>query len=146
MRFALPVVCLAALLAAGSRSVFAGPALDDDKSKRPSSTEEPPASATPDVTEVEYGVGVRLRSVFVPKPILELFVTRAAGGAQNYDLGDTTRANPARKFVASRPGFAAVEVADGSLTVRFVGIGPAGGGGSREKPQPLVLYEYVRRR
>ena len=87
MRFALPVVCLAALLAAGSRSVFAGPALDDDKSKRPSSTEEPPASATPDVTEVEYGVGVRLRSVFVPKPILELFVTRAAGGAQNYGIG-----------------------------------------------------------
>jgi hypothetical protein len=97
MRFALPVVCLASLLGAGSRSVFAGPALDDDKSKRPSSTDEPdctkpgdprcPASATPDVAEVEYGVGVRLRSVFVPKPILELFVTRAAGGAQNYGIG-----------------------------------------------------------
>jgi len=98
MRFALPVLCLGALLAAGSRSAFAGPALDDDKAKRPaSSTEEPdcskpgdsrcPAAAIPDVTEVEYGVGVRLRSVWVPKPILELFVTRAAGGAQNYGIG-----------------------------------------------------------
>lgn len=96
MRFALPVVCLTALLGAGSRSVFAGPALDDDKSKRPSSTDEPDCTkpgdprcpaTTPDVAEVEYGVGVRLRTVFVPKPILELFVTRAAGGAQNYGIG-----------------------------------------------------------
>jgi hypothetical protein len=79
MRFALPVVCLASLLAAGSRSVFAGPALDDDKSKRPSSLDEPDCTkpgdprcpaATPVVTEVEYGVGVR--TVFVPKSILEL--------------------------------------------------------------------------
>jgi opacity protein-like surface antigen len=97
MRFALPVLCLASLLAAGSRSVVAGPALDDDKAKRPASTDEPdcskpgdprcPAAAAPEIAEVEYGVGVRLRSVWVPKPILELFVTRAAGGAQNYGIG-----------------------------------------------------------
>ncbi|HEY6175276.1 MAG TPA: hypothetical protein VIX73_12555 [Kofleriaceae bacterium] len=91
------MLCLASLLAAGSRSVVAGPALDDDKAKRPASTDEPdcskpgdprcPAAAAPEIAEVEYGVGVRLRSVWVPKPILELFVTRAAGGAQNYGIG-----------------------------------------------------------
>jgi hypothetical protein len=37
--------------------------------------------------EVEYGVGVRLRSVWVPKSVLQLFVTRAAGGAHNYGVG-----------------------------------------------------------
>src|SRR3954468_17818079 len=37
--------------------------------------------------EVEYGVGVRLRSVWVPRSVLQLFVTRAAGGAHNYGGG-----------------------------------------------------------
>jgi hypothetical protein len=71
------------------------------------------------------------------------YVVTGAGGASMYSLGDTTRANPARRFVASRPGFADVEVADDSLTVRFVGIGPA----TASAPQPpVVLYRYVRRR
>jgi len=80
------------------------------------------------------------------------YVVSGAGGASNYDLGDTTRANPARKFVASRPGFADVEVSEGSLTLRFVGIGPAaavataGSEGHRGSGAPVVLYEYVRRR
>jgi hypothetical protein len=38
-------------------------------------------------SDVEYGVGVRLRSVWVPKSVLQLFVTRAAGGAHNYGVG-----------------------------------------------------------
>jgi hypothetical protein len=37
--------------------------------------------------DVEYGLGVRLRSVWIPKSVLQLFVTRAAGGAHNYGLG-----------------------------------------------------------
>jgi len=42
--------------------------------------------------EVEYGVGVRLRSVWVPRAVLELFVDRSAGGAQNFGFGvDLTR-------------------------------------------------------
>src|SRR6185369_201483 len=53
------------------------------------------ASASPGALagdEVEYGVGVRLRSVWVPKSVLEVFVTRAAGGAHNYGVGvDLTR-------------------------------------------------------
>jgi hypothetical protein len=78
------------------------------------------------------------------------YVVTGAGGASNYSLGDTTKANPARKFVASRPAFADVEVADGSLTVRFVGIGGSAtrtaAATSGVKAEPVVLYEYVRRR
>ena len=78
------------------------------------------------------------------------YVVTGAGGASNYSLGDTTKANPARKFVASRPAFADVEVADGSLTVRFVGIGGSAtrtaAATSGAKAEPVVLYEYVRRR
>lgn len=47
----------------------------------------PAVVATASVGEVEYGVGVRLRSVWIPKSMLEVFVTRAAGGAHNYGLG-----------------------------------------------------------
>jgi len=68
------------------------------------------------------------------------YVVTGAGGAANYSLGDTTRANPARKFVASRPAFAELEVSDGAITVRFVGIAP------NQSGEPVVLYEYARRR
>ena len=68
------------------------------------------------------------------------YVVTGAGGAANYSLGDTTRADPARKFVASRPAFAELEVSEGAITVRFVGIEPNHSG------EPVVLYEYARRR
>jgi hypothetical protein len=41
----------------------------------------------PAETPVEYGVGVRLRNVRIPKAELELFVDRAAGGASNFGFG-----------------------------------------------------------
>jgi hypothetical protein len=83
----------------------AGPALDDDAKRPPppSTPDEPDCARTPsdarcqalgvtDKDEVQFGVGVRLRSVWVPKSLLELFVTRAADGAHNYGLGvDLTR-------------------------------------------------------
>src|SRR6185295_8443243 len=104
MRLASPAVCLVllvftAIAALGTGSALAGPALDDDKVKKPATaTDEPdcgstpsdprcPQAAAPDTTEVEYGVGVRLRSVWVPKALLELFVERSAGGAHNYGFG-----------------------------------------------------------
>lgn len=68
------------------------------------------------------------------------YVVTGAGGASNYDLGDTTRANPARKFVASRPAFAELDVSEGAISVRFVGIAP------NQPGVPTVLYEYTRRR
>ncbi len=50
---------------------------------------EPPADKE---APIEYGVGIRLRSVYVPKSVLELFVDRAADGAHNYGYGvDITR-------------------------------------------------------
>jgi hypothetical protein len=120
MQLASSVVCLVLLVGTGlARPAAAGPALDDDKAKPPAATPVPakapsessaePAEPEPDCTrpgdprcpaastapsgsEVEYGVGVRLRSVWVPRSVLEVFVTRAAGGAHNYGLGvDLTR-------------------------------------------------------
>jgi hypothetical protein len=121
MQFASPVVCLVLLVMTGLvRPAAAGPALDDDKAKpvtTPAPAKEPSAPVSgadspetePDCSkpgdprcaavtgtvaggEVEYGVGVRLRSVWVPRPVLELFVTRTAGGAHNYGIGvDLTR-------------------------------------------------------
>lgn len=50
--------------------------------------EPAPAKETP----VEYGVGIRLRSVYVPQSIMQIFVDKAPGGAHNYGYGvDITR-------------------------------------------------------
>ena len=104
MRSASPTFCLVLLVwavwAAIEGAASAGPALDDDKAKRPATApDEPDCSKLPSdprcqalglgakADEPEYGVGVRLRSVWVPKAILELFVDRAAGGAHNYGIG-----------------------------------------------------------
>jgi hypothetical protein len=89
MRLALPSLCLgfsvSSVVVGGSAA--AGPALDDDKSRAPAAAaEEPLPGAEPDLG-IEYGLGVRLRSVWVPKPVIELFVDRAAAGAQNYGVG-----------------------------------------------------------
>jgi hypothetical protein len=68
----LPALCLVSA-AITDKSALADPA--------------PAAGETP----VEYGLGVRLRSVWVPQSVLELFIERAAG-AQDYGLGiDLTR-------------------------------------------------------
>jgi hypothetical protein len=88
---------ISAAVASGSAS--AGPALDDGKTRPPAAAtdEHPLGTAEPDDTGkfeagIEYGLGVRLRSVWVPKAILELFLDRAAGGAQNFGFGlDLTR-------------------------------------------------------
>ncbi|MBX3154545.1 MAG: hypothetical protein KF773_01000 [Deltaproteobacteria bacterium] len=74
-------------------SALAGPALDDGKSASPNtdSTLTPPGMA-PD-KEVEYGIGIRVRNVRVPKGELELFLERAGDtGASNLGFGiDLTR-------------------------------------------------------
>lgn len=126
MRSAARVVCLVLLFSlvwtSQERAASAGPALDDDKARRPASQppvtpaasgssagspsalgDEPDCSKAAgdprcqalgagDRDEVDFGVGVRLRSIWLPRSILELFVTRAAGGAHNYGIGvDLTR-------------------------------------------------------
>jgi hypothetical protein len=92
MRVALPALCLVVLVssAVAKGSAWAGPALDDDKKERAPEVVPDPSLGVE--SPVEYGVGVRLRSVWLPKAILELFVERAAGGAQNFGFGvDLTR-------------------------------------------------------
>ena len=104
-------------LMAAVRPAAAGPALDDDKARPPTApapAKEPSAPSPsradspetePDCSkpgdprcaaagiataaggDVEYGVGVRLRSVWLPRSVLQLFVTRAAAGAHNYGVG-----------------------------------------------------------
>jgi hypothetical protein len=101
MRLALSSLCLGLLVSAAvaSGSASAGPALDDGKAKAPAPTtdDHPLGTTEPDDPGkfgdgIEYGLGVRLRSVWVPKAILELFLDRAAGGAQNFGFGlDLTR-------------------------------------------------------
>ena len=94
MRLALPSLCLLLVLSTvASGSASAGPALDDDKSKSPApaTDEHPVVGGEPDLG-IEYGIGLRLRSVWVPKAVIELFVDRSAGGAQNFGYGiDLTR-------------------------------------------------------
>lgn len=107
MRLALPALCLSMLVlaAVAGGSASAGPALDDGKPKRPALAPvqdvdcaqlagDPrcPSTGLAGEPEVEYGVGVRFRSVWVPRSVLQLFVERAAGGAQNFGTGvDLTR-------------------------------------------------------
>lgn len=90
MRLAWIALSLSTVVSAAisESSAVAGPALVDDKARPVSATDDaaaaPPAS---DEHELEYGVGVRARSVWVPKSVLELFVNRSAGGAQNFGTG-----------------------------------------------------------
>jgi len=92
MRLASPACCLGMLVSAAipTKSALADPAPEDAAGKHP------PASATSVADnagdEVQYGLGVRARSVWIPKSILQLFLDRAAGGSQNYGFGvDLTR-------------------------------------------------------
>jgi len=72
-----------------SSTARAGAALDDS-SKSPTRTTDP--AAAPDTLEttpekVEYGVDLRLRHVWLPQGLMELFTSRAAGGAGNNGIG-----------------------------------------------------------
>ena len=72
----------------------AGSATDDNQTRAAPATDpvgsqpsaEPlPAASSEDL--VEYGIDLRLRSVHVPKALLELFVEHAADGASNLGFG-----------------------------------------------------------
>ncbi|HEU4730076.1 MAG TPA: hypothetical protein VFT22_19395 [Kofleriaceae bacterium] len=99
MLLARPALGLGGLVfvAVASGSAVAGPALEDAKATPAATAPEevdcaklrgdPRCAMAPGQGDVEYGVGVRLRSVWVPRSVLELFVDRAAGGAQNFGVG-----------------------------------------------------------
>ena len=84
MRFATSLSLLTIL---GAAAPAFGQALDDEG--KPVPTTDASASPTVLVTEpkVEYGADLRIRQVFVPKGMIELFVDRAAGGASNTGIG-----------------------------------------------------------
>lgn len=84
MRFATSLTLLASM----SGTAAAQAALDDEG--KPQSTLD--STATPGNTNVaeppvDYGVGIRLRRVYVPEGLLELFVERSGGGAANTGIG-----------------------------------------------------------
>ncbi|MBA3821677.1 MAG: hypothetical protein H0X17_22525, partial [Deltaproteobacteria bacterium] len=92
----LAQLCFGTVVSAAfaSGSAFAQAALDDTTTTPAGETTPTPAEgdavAPGDV--VEYGVGLRLRNVRIPKAEVELFVARAAGGSSNVGIGvDLTR-------------------------------------------------------
>jgi hypothetical protein len=84
MRFATSLTLLAFM----TGGALAQPALDD--AGKPQATVDPtasPGSTTTAEPAVEYGIDLRLRQVFVPSGLLNLFVERHAGGASNTGIG-----------------------------------------------------------
>jgi hypothetical protein len=90
MRFGTSLGLLAILGTGGIAR--AGAALDASlaPAKSDPATPAPPApTGTPAevADKVEYGIDIRLRSVWLPGSLVGLFVDRAAGGGQNYGYG-----------------------------------------------------------
>jgi hypothetical protein len=73
----------------GSSTARAQAALDDS-SKSPTRTTDPaaaPDTLTTAPEKVDYGIDLRLRHVWLPQGLMELFTARAAGGASNNGIG-----------------------------------------------------------
>jgi hypothetical protein len=89
MRIGVSELCLSSVfLASLGTSVWAGPALDEGApSADPAATAAGTPGAATEENPVEYGIDLRIRSVHVPKSVIELFVDRAAGGSSNVGLG-----------------------------------------------------------
>lgn len=89
MRLATTLLCLSVSATAWAQSA----ALDDGKPAQPNAQPGQPAAATSEEPAakgddlVDYGIDLRLRSVHVPKALLELFVDKAADGASNIGYG-----------------------------------------------------------
>jgi hypothetical protein len=79
--------------ALASGSALAGPALDDDKAAAPAASATDDDAGAAKEKPVEYGVGLRLRGVFIPKSEVGLFVERAGDkGSSTLGYGiDITR-------------------------------------------------------
>jgi hypothetical protein len=84
MRFATSLTLLTLL---GAASAAWGQALDDEG--KPVPTTDPAAAPTPveGKPETEWGADIRLRKVFVPGWMLDLFVERHSGGISNNGIG-----------------------------------------------------------
>jgi hypothetical protein len=88
MRFRFRQVCLAAAIClAHTGSAYAQAAPDSTESTAPPAAEPTPPPAAAPTHPVEWGVGLRLRNVRIPKGELELFMERSAGGTSNVGFG-----------------------------------------------------------
>lgn len=85
MRFATPLVLLSILGTASIGRADGTPAPTPTPTTDPAAAPSTPAIDPNDV--VRYGIDVRLREVFLPKALMNLFVERAAGGAQSFGYG-----------------------------------------------------------
>lgn len=85
MRFRLPELCLGTVLP----TLLVGAAVANPALDPASAPASDPTLLSTEATgaPVDYGVGLRLRNVRVPKALLELFVERSAGGASNFGYG-----------------------------------------------------------
>jgi hypothetical protein len=77
------------VVASSSLVAHAQAALDDDKKAAPTPTTDAAVAPNTPAGEkpVEYGIDIRMRSVWVPRGEIELFVDRAAGGSQDLGFG-----------------------------------------------------------
>src|SRR5262245_48616734 len=85
MRFVTSLTLLALMT-----SMAWGQAALDDAGRPVRTTDPSVAPDTPPDTSgppVEWGADIRLRRVFVPKGLLELFLERSGGGASNTGIG-----------------------------------------------------------
>ncbi len=92
MRLAMPQLCLLGSVAVAGlgQNAYAGPALDDGGAK-PAALADQPVVVEQEVP-VEYGIGIRLRDVSIPKAELGLFLARVGGGSNTVGVGvDLTR-------------------------------------------------------
>jgi hypothetical protein len=84
MRWCAAAALLAAV-AGGAQNAQAQAALGDDDDDQPPPETQP--TLTEEADKAHFGVGLRLRGVFLPKGLIELFVERAAGGGNHLGLG-----------------------------------------------------------
>lgn len=82
-RLAWMMTCL---VAAAPGIAAAQVALDDEEEAPPPETPTEPESVT-DPNKTSIGAGLRIRQVFVPRGLIELFVERAEGGSNQTGLG-----------------------------------------------------------
>jgi len=87
MRFGIGLTLLTSLCASGT--AWAQAALDDAGKPIPTTDPNaaPPTAPAPAPDKPEYGADLRLRGVFAPQGIVELFVERAAGGVGEAGFG-----------------------------------------------------------
>ena len=84
MRFATSLTLLGLM----TGTAWSQAALDDaGKPQSTLDTTATPGNTTTAEPPVEYGVDLRIRQVFVPQGLLELFVQKSAGGASNTGFG-----------------------------------------------------------